>query len=170
MMGMTNPLRSRQSIWLKGYDYKRAGGYFVTICTWQRDSVFGNMFKNEMHLNDCGRIVEKAWLDLPHRYPLVELNEFIVMPDHFHGILFLIESPQELVAKQHGLPENVKGFKSQSAHQINPVQDTKGILVWQRGYYDRIIRNESEKELIRKYISSNPIQWGFDKEYPPNDR
>ncbi len=167
---MANIQRNRQSIRLKGYDYRRPGGYFVTICTWQRDPVFGNIFTYKMQMNDCGRIVEKAWLDLPHRYPHVELDEFIVMPDHFHGILFLIENPQELSAKRYGLPEIVKGFKSQSARQINLIQDTKGIPVWQRGYYDRIIRNESELELIRKYILFNPTRWELDKEYPPNVR
>ena len=163
-------MRNRQSIRLKGYDYKRAGGYFVTICAWQRDPVFGNIFEDGMVMNDCGKIVEEAWLTLGCRFPNIELDEFIVMPNHFHSILFLVESPQEFVPRSYGLSEIVGGFKSQSARKINLIQDTTGIPVWQRGYYDHIIRNETELELIRKYISSNPTRRESDNEYPPKIR
>ena len=128
------------------------------------------MFDGKMIMNDYGRIVEKAWLDLPHHYPQVEIDEFIVMPDHFHGILFLIESPQGCVAKCYGLPEIIRGFKSHSARQINLIRNANGIPVWQRGYYDHIIRNSTELELIRGYISYNLNRWESDNEYLPNIR
>jgi len=123
-----------------------------------------------MAVNDCGKIVEEIWLELPHHYLYVELDKFVVMTDHFHGILFLTEETQGPAPKRPGLPYIIRSFKSQSARRINLVRGETGIPVWQRGYYDHIVRNESELASIRKYILSNPSQRGADYQYPPNIR
>lgn len=120
-----------------------------------------------MVLNDCGKMVEKAWLDLPRHYPLLELSEFVVMPDHFHGVLFLVEGaqPSEDVRKPD-LSEIIGRFKLFSARRINLIRGTQNIPVWQRGYYDRIICNQTELEMTCAYIALNPERWGTDNEYP----
>ncbi len=164
---MPNILHNRHPLRLKDYDYSQPGAYFVTICTWHRDLVFGSIFDGKLILNDNGRAVEKAWLDLSRHYHNVMVDEFIVMPDHFHGILFLIETLQE---KVQGLSEIIRGFKSRSARQINLIRDANGVPVWQRGYYDRIIRNSTELDLVRRYIIDNPSQWEIDEQFPPKYR
>ncbi len=165
---MPNVLHNRHSLRLKDHDYSCAGAYFVTICSWRREFIFGNVVGGKIILNDCGRIVEKAWLDLPHHYQNIAVDEFNVLPDHFHGILFQIAIQQEEKAIRHGLSEIIRGFKSRSARQINLIRDTTGIPVWQRGFYDRIIRNSAEMNLIRRYIAENPTRWESDEKYPLN--
>ncbi len=167
---MPNILHNRHSIRLKDYDYSLPGAYFVTICSWQREFIFGSVFDGQITLNDCGRVVEKAWLDLPRHYPNITVDKYIVMPDHFHGTLFQIEIPQEEKAIRYGLSEIIRGFKSRSARQINNLLGSAGIPVWQRGFYDRIIRNPAELDLIRRYITENPTRWAADEKYPPNIR
>jgi len=167
---MANPPRNRHSIRLKDYDYSQSGCYFVTVCTWRRDPTFGSIFNDAMAVNAFGKVVEEVWLELPHLYSFVELDEFVVMTDHFHGILFLTEGTQEPRPRRPGLPDIMRSFKSQSARRINLVRGEIFVPIWQRGYYDHIIRNESELGLIREYVLSNPSHKAVAIQYSQNIR
>ncbi len=131
---------------------------------------FGNLFDDKITLNDCGRVVEKVWLELPRRYQNIMVDEFSVMPDHFHGVLFRVDASRDVKPVSVTLSEVIRGFKSRSARQINLILDATGVPVWQRGFYDRIIRNQAELDMIRRYIINNPIQWNPDEPNPPEIR
>ena len=163
---MTNkPPRQRRSIRLQDYDYSQAGAYFVTICTHRRLRLFGRIAGGAMRPNAFGAIVDSCWRVLPRHYPHVELDSFVVMPDHVHGILFLtdasvIDRPK---ARRHGLSEVVRAFKNFSARRINELQDAKGTRVWQRGFYEHVIRRGDSLNGIRSYIETNPLRWHLDR-------
>jgi REP element-mobilizing transposase RayT len=174
-------LPNRQSIRLKDYDYSSPGAYFVTICTWQKKCVLGEIIDSEMQLNEAGKIANSAWRDLPNHYRHVRLDESVVMPNHFHGIIWITGSgfkPDRLEidskraglkpapTRWHALPEVIRGFKSFSARQINVFRQTPGTSVWQRNYYERVIRNEEELNRAREYILNNPRKWALDEENP----
>lgn len=147
----------RRSIRLPGYDYTSAGAYFVTICTQSRQPLFGDVQAGEMRLSAAGRIVWQCWSDLPDHYAYVSLDAFIAMPDHVHGIVVLNEGDRTLF--RHGLPEIVRALKTFSARRINHVRGTSGNSVWQRNYYEHIVRDEQELGRIREYIDDNPVRW-----------
>jgi REP element-mobilizing transposase RayT len=156
-----NPeIHHRHSIRLKGYDYSQAGAYFVTIVTHDREPILGEIVNREMRLNKNGRIVEYAWLDLPKHYRNVVLGAFIIMPNHLHCIIILTDHD----GKRYPLSEIVRAFKSFSARRINALRNTQGVPVWQRNYYEHIIRNEQEHERIYNYILVNPLNWENDDE------
>ncbi len=160
----------RRSIRLKGYDYSRAGAYFVTICTQNRECLFGDIVDGEMMLNKNGEIVESVWNDLPNHYAHVELDYHIIMPNHIHGIIIIVgaglkPAPTD-TEKTHGLPEIIRGLKTFSARRINQIRDTTGAKLWQRNYYEHIVRNENELNQIRQYIADNPARWEYDHENP----
>jgi REP element-mobilizing transposase RayT len=157
----------RRSIRLKGYNYAQSGAYFVTICTWQRQGLFGEITNKEMHLNIYGEIIQRYWGSLPEHQDDLELDEFIVMPNHVHGIIVLIDNPS--CKKRHGLPEIIRGFKTFSARRINKIRRLSGVPVWQRGYYEHIIRNEKSLMAIREYIINNPLSWEKDQYNPPDN-
>jgi REP element-mobilizing transposase RayT len=126
--------------------------------------------------SEAGRIVEAAWADLPEHYPHVALDAFIVMPNHVHGILILEEvgagfkptptnSPGRIRPLQP-LPEIVRALKTFSARRINERRRTPERPVWERSYYDHVIRDEESLERIRDYISNNPLRWSMDRENP----
>ncbi|MDP4999472.1 MAG: hypothetical protein NWQ41_10940, partial [Saprospiraceae bacterium] len=93
-MNKYNPnIHHRKSIRLKGYDYSQAGLYFITICIQHRACLFGHITKGEMILNDAGNMVKNEWLNLKTRFPNIELHDYVVMPNHFHGILEIVGAP-----------------------------------------------------------------------------
>jgi REP element-mobilizing transposase RayT len=236
----------RRSIRLKGYDYTGAGAYFITICTDGRTCLFGGVVAGKMRLNDFGKIVQATWNHLPDHYQ-VELDAFVVMPNHVHGVVVIAGTaaapepnagdPPDPVgagfkpaptspanrnapmsdanapmsdanapaadanapaadanvpmaagpdageppppvgagfkpaptlvargAKHHGLSEIVRGFKTFSARRINEHRRTPGTPVWQRNYYEHIIRDEASLQRIRRYIANNPARWAYDRE------
>lgn len=153
----------RRSIRLKGYDYAQSGAYFITLCTWQRPSSFGEIMNGEMQLNTYGEILQRHWDSLPKHHHHLELDEFIIMPNHVHGIIVLIDD--NTYKKRHGLPEILRGFKTFSARRINKIRRLSGVSVWQRGYYEHIIRNEKVLMAIREYIVKNPLSWEKDGLY-----
>ena len=187
-----NPeIHKRRSIRLKGYDYSQAGLYFITICVQDRECLFGNIENGEMILNDAGKMIETEWLNLNNRFSNIELHEFIVMPNHFHGILEIVGATlvvaQNDVNTQNKNNENEKGqpqgiaptktvgdmmdaFKS-----ISTVEYIRGVKnlgwkpfdgrIWQRNYYEHIIRNEQSYQTISNYIINNPAKWQEDKFY-----
>ena len=165
--------------------YTQAGAYFVTICAWQRECLLGEVINGEMQLSRYGETVQFNWNILPKRYPNVELDAFIVMPNHVHGIILLDASglegtglerlsadaskfsgkPAPTPSKLYGLSEIVRGLKTFSARRINQIRGKSGVAVWQRGYYERIIRDEESLIAIREYIIKNPLCWEKDKLY-----
>jgi len=161
---------NRRSIRLKGYDYSRSGAYFVTICAQNRVCLFGEIVNGEMTLNDAGLMVKTVWFNLPNHYPNVGLDQYVIMPNHFHGIIELSNNVgaglKPAPTKRHGLPEIVRGFKTFSSRRINKIHHTPGVKLWQRNYYEHIIRNENELNRIREYIINNPAQWALDRENP----
>ena len=190
MMKFNPDIHHRRSVRLREYDYYSAGAYFVTICVFQRECLFGEVVDGEMLLNDAGNIVQAAWYDLPNHYPYVELDEFVIMPNHFHGVIVIasfdiVEAglaiagsvgaglkpaptmPEQHV-KRHGLPEIVRAFKTFSARRINTLRNNPGCPVWQRNYYEHVIRNEGDLANIRQYIANNPLKWDLDENNPVN--
>jgi REP element-mobilizing transposase RayT len=174
--------RYRRSIRLQGFDYSQAGAYFVTICTQERACLFGDVLDGDMRLNDAGEVVEQCWLAIPIHFPAVVLDAFVVMPNHVHGIVIIIDravgaknfsplvpgknaevrTPNRSPSKTLG--SIVRGFKIGVTKWFRESRSTE--KVWQRNYYEHIIRNEEALSLIRQYIENNPMQWAYDRENP----
>ena len=159
----------RRSMRLPGYDYSHAGAYFVTICTHRRIPLFGEVVDDTVRLNASGLVVTTTWNDLPVHYPNVDLDAFIVMPNHVHGILILSDAS----TARSGLSEIVRGFKTFSARGVNERRQTRGVnerrqtrgaSLWQRSYYEHVIRNEQALNRVRSYIADNPKRWADDPE------
>ncbi len=170
----------RRSIRLSDYDYGQAGGYFITICTGNRESLFGEIIAGKMVLNPFGLIVQEEWLRSSFIRKEIELDAFVIMPNHFHGIVIIIgeqvvgatgRSP--LRDRPHGpqkksLGSLVGGFKSTVTMRINRMRGTPRKPVWQRNYYEHVIRNEIDLKESYEYIENNPLNWLEDKNNPLN--
>jgi REP element-mobilizing transposase RayT len=156
-----NPaIHHRRSIRLKGYDYRRPGAYFFTSCVLARACIFGDVIGGEMHCNEKGRLVWDAWLGVPEHYSYFALDEFIVMPNHVHGILVVTEYGE------HPMWEGIRSFKSTATGWVNDLMGTPGANMWQRDYWEHIIRNGDELDRIRNYIRNNPRKWERDRNHP----
>ena len=170
----------RRSIRLRGYDYTRPGAYFVTIVTQNRACLFGEVVDGEMRLNEYGKVVYECWTGIPAHSPNATVDEFIVMPNHVHGIIVLtaIAATHAMVGATHASPLRAHGpkqqsvasivgaFKSATAKRINALRGTPGSPVWQRNYYEHIIRDETSLNRICQYILDNPAHWATDRENP----
>src|ERR1700704_2199933 len=154
-----DPRPRRRSLRLPGYDYSQAGAYFITACTQNRIVLVGEVIDGDVRLNEMGTIVQQTWDDLPTHYHGIDLDAFIVMPNHVHGTIILADES----ARRHAIPEIVRGFKTFSARRVNERAGKSGVL-WQRGYYEHVIRNEKALARIRHYIANNPAQWADDPE------
>ncbi len=174
----------RRSIRLQGWDYRAAGYYFVTICSFRRENTFGDVVDSAMVLSELGKIIEAEWLQTAVIRDHITLDQFIIMPNHLHGILVfdnptvgasgslaLEPNTPSTKGRATGTPlqnaslGNVIGqFKSVVTKKYNKLQNNKGIKIWQRGYYERIVRNERELNAIRQYIQENPIRWVEDRD------
>jgi putative transposase len=177
MVGRYNPeTHHRRSIRLKGYDYSKEGMYFVTICAQERECLFGEVVNGEMVMNEAGARVQAVWDELPHHYPHVRLDAFAIMPNHVHGIVALTAvgarfiAPSSIIAPNHvpTVGEIVRGFKARCTQAINQMRNTRGVHVWQRNYYEHIIRGEVDYHRIAEYISTNPQRWMSDTLHPDN--
>jgi len=188
MVGRYNPeTHHRRSIRLKGYDYSKEGAYFVTICAQERECLFGEVVNSEMVMNEVGARVQAVWDELPCHYPQVRLDAFAIMPNHVHGIVALppvgarFIAPDSTIAPKsvassstiapNPVPtvgEIVRGFKARCTRAINQMRNTCGIRVWQRNYYEHIIRGEVDYNRIAEYISTNPQRWMSDTLHPDN--
>lgn len=144
---------------LAGYDYAQPGGYFVTICTQHRQHHFGHVRDGEMVLNENGRFITQSWQSLSTHYAHVTLWEWIIMPNHLHGIVQIGETA---VSPAPTLGQMMGYFKYQSTKGLNSLHQTPGHKWWQRGFYDHIIRNGEEWDRIRRYIVENPMRWDND--------
>jgi len=131
----------------------------------------------KMDLNDAGRMAEAAWDDLLKRFPNIELDTFGVMPNHIHGIIIIVgaglalpkqgaasSAPTKDISPRLG--DVVRAFKSVSAINVNRFLSRLGVPLWQRNYYDHIIRNEESLNRVREYIETNPLRWELDRENP----
>jgi DNA-binding Lrp family transcriptional regulator/REP element-mobilizing transposase RayT len=164
---------SRKSLRLSHYDYSQNGAYFITLCTHRRECLFGEIQDGVMVPNDYGRIVIEEWYKSEAIRNEIELDEFVLMPNHIHGILLIDRRGDRLVAQgrttgpiQKSLSSFIAGFKSSVTKEINALRDSPGTPVWQRNYYEHIIRNEDDLSQTREYIVNNPMQWALDKENP----
>jgi REP-associated tyrosine transposase len=189
MMPFDSDRRHRRSIRLRGYDYSRAGAYFVTICTYQHQLFFDD--------EALRRIAEECWLAIPHYNPGVELDEWVVMPNHLHGIVaFVGEQGVGVRGMGHqGVFSNAPTAHMPTTHGgrrdrsnrfsvISPQRGTLGLIIrkykaavtskcrainrfdfaWQSGYYEHIVRDEHELDVIRRYIATNPANWLLDRD------
>jgi len=167
----------RRSIRLWGYDYSQSGAYFITLCTHERRCLFGEIINGQMRLNELGLIVHDEWFHSAKIRGEIELlnDEFVIMPNHIHGIVRILDnnvwatgrSPlqQPRGPLKKSISSFVAGFKSATTKRINKYQNTPGNPVWQRNYYEHVIRNEKELHDIRAYIFNNPENWETDENY-----
>ncbi len=162
----------RKRIRLKEYDYSQSGYYHITICTYNRLCLFGNIFNGKMVLNDVGKIINNVWLTISKHFNNVKLDAFQIMPDHFHGIVIIVGAgssrPNHPYVSHPILGQIVGYFKYQSTKQINDLLRSENPTptikkIFQRNYYEHIIRNEIELLKIRQYIKTNPLFWNNDK-------
>ena len=187
----------RRSIRLPNYDYSQPGAYFVTIVTWHRECLFGEVVNGAMKLSKSGEIVQWEWKALPQRFRYIELGAHVVMPNHFHGILIFHEhvgatrpdlintysgkgdssqlaqegvdgSPLPHGPKQFSLGAIIAQFKSRVTKRLWKIPSLKNTPVWQRNYYEHIIRNEQDLQTKTDYINANPMLWSQDDENPIN--
>jgi REP element-mobilizing transposase RayT len=163
--------RGRRSIRLPGFDYAAGGVFFVTLCVHDRRLFFGEVREGTMHLGAAGGLVESAWRALPSIHKDVAIDVFQVMPNHLHGILAMRGATAAPEARRESLADVVRRFKTYTTRRyIEGVHD--GSLspfdgrLWQRNYYERVVRDDDELERTRTYIAANPARWDFDRENP----
>ncbi len=173
-MSSSNPKYHRRSIRLPEYDYSQEGAYYVTMCTQERKYVFGEISDGKMDLNKYGKIVDQFWQDIVERYDGIVLDTFVIMPNHVHAIIIIIgdaicrgevTSPLRKPRK-HTIGQVLAYYKYQTTKIINQINDSPGRRVWQRNYYEHIIRNEKTLNKMREYICNNPLYWASDDENP----
>lgn len=182
--------QGRHSIRLPNYDYSQPGAYFVTIVTWHRECLFGEVVDGEMKLNKFGLVAKEQWEKLPKRFPNIELGAFVIMPNHAHGNIVIVtgrgtaenlndsggESSRRAPTTREQFQKPVKGsiptivrsYKSAVSYRINLIRGTQDIPVWQRNYYEHVIRNERDLQNKTDYIEANPLLWEEDDENPVN--
>jgi REP element-mobilizing transposase RayT len=175
----------RRSIRLKEHDYSKPAGFFITICTHNRESLFGQIVNGEIKLSEIGRIAKNYWEEIPSHFTNAVLDKYVIMPNHIHGIILILDSVDSVGArhasplqspqtprgaKPKSLGAIVGSFKSTTTKHINQIRKTPGIPLWQRNYYEHIIRNENELNKIREYIRNNPIKWEIDYDNPTRKR
>lgn len=195
-----NPdIHKRQSIRLKGYDYSQSGLYFITICCYQRECLFGNIINSQIILNNFGQLIKEEWLKSAEIRNEIEFDDFVIMPNHFHGIVIInqeinrdfmkndvdfqdnnvgangrsplqqIQSSRPKISmKPKSISSLIAGFKSATTKKINIIRNTPQNPVWQRNYYDHIIRNDESLARIREYVQNNPLSWENDQLHPNN--
>ncbi|MRR09433.1 hypothetical protein EG831_05025 [bacterium] len=185
---MVSDGKHRSSIRLQGYDYSAAGAYYVTICTHDRSCLFGDVVGGVMIMNECGRIVEQELIRTPTIRREIRLDTWVVMPNHVHVIIVIDDVGSQDVAVQpvgatgrsplpaprgpspRSLGSFIAGFKSSVTMRINQHQNTPGHPVWQRNYYEHVVRNGRSYDTIKRYVLENPLHWGQDAENPYRTR
>jgi REP element-mobilizing transposase RayT len=177
----------RRSIRLKAYDYAQEGAYFVTIVARHREFLFGEIINGEMRLGRYGEIVQKWWKAIPRHFPNVEIGAFVIMPNHIHGIILIIDERRGTVSVSNDdvypqaqggrtpplrmptLRQIIAYFKYQSTKEMNVLNNTGTVTkFWQRNYYEHIIRNKTDLQNKTAYIEANRLLWAQDNENPIN--
>jgi putative transposase len=176
----------RRSIRLKGYDYTQPGAYFITLVTYQRECLFDKISAGKMQPSATGMRVAYDWEHIPEHFPSASLDEWIIMPNHLHGIILLSTgeaSADKIIGDLISLPADasprhpigttsgsigaiLQNFKSITSRKINQAAGSPGAPLWQRNYYEHIIRNKQEWERISDYIRINPLRWEEDQIHP----
>jgi len=173
--------KQRKSLRLRHYDYSQAGLYFITICIQQHKCLFGQIKDEIMVLNDAGKEINQCWLEITHHFPSVKLHQHVIMPNHLHGIIELVGAPLVgALSSKNAQPQGIAptigtivgAFKSLSTNcYIKGVKkngwqpfDRK---LWQRNYYEHIIRSDESHLKIIEYIDTNALRWQLDKYYTP---
>jgi REP element-mobilizing transposase RayT len=186
-MAINPQFHHRGSIRLREYDYSQPGGYFVTLCTHRRECILGDIADGNVQLNQFGEIVKEEWLRTEQIRPEITMDEFMVMPNHMHGIIMIRnDAHNKSVGAHSGAPRDrayrrtplrrepktlgsiIAGFKSVVTHRINLLRKTPHTPIWQRNYYEHVIRDEENLNRIRQYIIDNPVKWDEDEENPQN--
>ena len=169
----TSQGKHRRSIRLQGYDYSQSGAYFVTMVTFRRECLFGEIQNERMRLSDMGQIADENWRAIPEHFPQVELGAYMVMPNHVHGIIIIQPVGAQYIAPLQTQPPHVKPgsvgsiirtYKAAVTRRIQ--KELNGGNIWQRNYYEHIIRNDEEHNRIHLYIESNIDNWEDDDENP----
>ena len=175
-------IHHRCSIRLKNYDYSQPGAYFVTICVHCRVCLFGEIINGKMQLNEVGQIVVECFKEIPQHFRNVEHDVFVVMPNHIHGILFITPAthacrhagpktqlPIETSWARHASPLHsatpklpplgtiVGSFKSAVTRRVNLQHNLSGKCLWQRNYYEHVVRDEAELQQLREYVVNNSL-------------
>jgi len=176
-MGYDPDKHHRHSIRLREWDYAQPGAYFVTIVAYGRELLFGQVVDGEIRLSEFGEIVSNEWLASAGIRREIQSDAFVVMPNHIHGIVWIFADDDIVGATGRSplpprgpIPKSlgsfIAGYKSAVTKRINEIRGTPGNPVWQRNYYERVIRNERELDAIRRYIRDNPAHWAEDPENP----
>ena len=195
-MKYNSEIHHRRSIRLKDFDYSSPGYYFITICTQNRECLFGNISQGTLELNDAGEMIKIGWTNLTQRFNHILLDEFVVMPNHLHGIINIKGGPPFRAIKNYfnnrseiinntdflksptgtvrdSVSRIIQAFKSLTTNnyiqsvRINHWPPFEGKL-WQKDFYDHIIRNIKELKEMREYIINNPLTWPSDENNPIN--
>ncbi len=168
-------IHHRRSIRLPDYDYKQSGVYYVTLCVAGRQCLLGEISDDAMVLNTLGCVVDECWLWLQNQYPYIELDAYVVMPNHLHGVIIIMDDAGcrggSRTAPTQGpevkpLGRLIGAFKTTSTKRINKIRGTSAERFWQRNYYEHIVRNEADWNRIHQYIATNPQSWSQDSENP----
>jgi putative transposase len=170
--------QGRRSVRLRGYDYASAGMYFVTVCARDRACVFGEVANGQVQLSELGETVNRCWVAVGDHFLEVTLDRWVIMPNHLHGILAvggLRSSLQPVVGVRSrgacgpspsSIGAIVGSFKAAVTKAHNDLRGRSGTTVWQRSYYEHVIRNERDLQRVRQYVEENPIRWELDPENP----
>ncbi len=162
----------RKPMRLREYDYSRAGVYFVTICTDERKHLLGCIELETLSLSPVGQIVRKQWLQLPQRFSALQLDEFVIMPNHFHGIVAILEAVDLRTPARcsPSLSQIIGAFKSLVVREVwkdATIGWDRSAQIWQRSFYDHVVRDEKELLRIREYVVGNVTQWALDRYHSP---
>ena len=186
-----SPKHRRNSLRLQGYDYSALGGYFVTICSYQKTHIFGDCVDDEIILSEMGDVARDCWLAIPQHFEDVTLDIFMIMPNHIHGIILIHDQPNNnsRSGAKHvsPLPKDyteslpprnktgsppksisaiISSFKASVTREIRKeIPNMDNIKIWQRGFYDHVIRNDDGLRRIQQYIHDNPLKWEHDDYY-----
>ena len=168
-------MKTRKQTRLKNYDYASAGWYYITVCTNNRECMFGNIINGKMKLNKYGKIIQNVWQSLPQHHS-VKLDGFQIMPNHVHFVINIVgarfprpnagSSRPQSGSSRPTLGQIVAYFKYQSTKQINILRQTPGKRLFQRNYYEHVIRNHQSLNEIREYIKNNSKNWETDRNNP----
>ncbi|HET6273893.1 MAG TPA: transposase [Bacteroidota bacterium] len=172
--------RRRNSLRLSGYDYSRPGGYFVTICTAGRRCILGKVVDGKVELSHVGKIVESCWRQISDHFPGIRVSVFQIMPNHVHGIIEIKEDARrgvqlnaptgnrfsKISPKKGTLGVIVRTFKAAVLTGLRKAGKSTGDSIWQRSFYDHIIRDDVDHFFVNRYIELNPLLWYMDSDNP----
>ncbi len=178
------PLPRRKSLRLQGFDYTSVGAYFLTVCAREKKCLFGEVRGGRTVPNELGALAERCWQEIPSHVPDLACDEFVLMPNHVHGILFIFPPSGSLVGARHvvpvevvqaesfgrpvpgSIPTIIRCFKAAVTKESRVLLRQPGLRVWERGYYEHVIRDGADLKEIRRYIIENPAKWESDRENP----